>query len=145
MQKNYNLYSEKENLPSPREEAETSVQELRNRYSERIRENFDMAAKKLRAERDNALRENWILQQQEEAALPEQMAASGINGGASETSFAALKAKFQEDRNDIQSGYMDDLGELQQKESEKQAENEDKYNRQWLEYLLSLAKESAER
>ena len=145
MQKNYNLYSEKENLPSPREEAETSVQELRNRYSERIRENFDMAAKKLRAERDNALRENWILQQQEEAALPEQMAASGINGGASETSFAALKAKFQEDRNDIQSGYMDDLGELQQKESEKQAENEDKYNRQWLEYLLSLAKESAGR
>ena len=73
------------------------------------------------------------------------MAASGINGGASETSLAALKAKFQEDRNDIQSGYMDDLGELQQKESEKQAENEDKYNRQWLEYLLSLAKENAGR
>lgn len=145
MQKNYNLYSEKENLPSPREEAETSVQELRNRYSERIRENFDMAAKKLRAERDNALRENWILQQQEEAALPEQIAASGINGGAFATSLAALKAKFQENRNDIQSDYMDNLGELQQKQSEEQAENEDKYNRQWLEYLLSLAKESAGR
>ena len=130
---------------SAEDEAEISIQDLRNKYAEKVRENFDLAAKKLRNERDAALRENWILQQQEEAALPEKIAAGGLNGGASETSFAALKARFQGNRNDIQSGYMDNLGDLQQQQSVKQAENEDKYNRQWIEYLLSLAKENAER
>ena len=143
MQKNYNLYYEKENVPSAREEAEISLQELRNRYSEKVRENFEAAANKLKAERDDALRENWILQQQEEAALPEKLAAGGINGGASETAFANLNAQYQGNRNDIRGEYMDNLGELQQKQTEEQAENEDKYNRQWLEYLLSLAKKEA--
>ena len=62
--------SETETKPTAREEAETSIQDLRNRYSERVRENFDLAAEKLRRERDDALRENWILQQRAEAALP---------------------------------------------------------------------------
>ena len=61
--KNNGNNSEEETKLSAREEAETSVEELRNRYSEKIRENFDLTAKKLREERDNALRENWILQQ----------------------------------------------------------------------------------
>ncbi len=128
-----------EKEPTAREEAETSIQELRNRYSERIRENFDLTAKKLREERDDALRENWILQQRAEAALPEQMAVSGINGGASESTLANLKAQYQEKRNDIRKDYSENLGELGTRTSEKQAENEEKYNRQWLEYLLSLA------
>ena len=137
--------SETKTEPSAKEEAEISVQEIRNRYSERVRENFEAAANKLKAERDDALRENWILQQQEEAALPERVAASGLNGGASETGLAALKARFQGNRNEIRDGYMDNLGELLQKQNSEQAENEDKYNRQWLEYLLSLAKMEAEK
>ena len=137
--------SEEQKKLSAEDEAEISIQDLRNKYAEKVRENFDLAAKKLRAERDNALRENWILQQQEEAALPERIAAGGFNGGASETGLAAIKAKFQGNRNNIQNGYLDDLGELQQQQSAKQAEHEDKYNRQWIEYLLSLAKENAER
>jgi hypothetical protein len=126
--------------PSAREEAETSIQDLRNRYSERVRENFDLAAEKLRRERDDALRENWILQQRAKAALPEQMAAAGINGGASESTLANLEAQYQGNRNDIRKGYAENLEELGAKTSEQQAEREDKYNRQWLEYLLSLAK-----
>ena len=130
----------KNEQPSAREEAETSIQDLRNRYSERVRENFDLAAEKLRRERDDALRENWILQQRAKAALPEQMAAAGINGGASESTLANLEAQYQGNRNDIRKGYAENLEELGAKTSEQQAESEDKYNRQWLEYLLSLAK-----
>ena len=130
MQKNNNSYSEK---------AEISIQDLRNRYSERVRENFDLAAEKLRRERDDALRENWILQQRAEAALPEKMAAEGINGGASESTLANLDAQYQGSRNDIRKEYSENLGELGAKTGEKQVEGEDKYNRQWLEYLFSLA------
>lgn len=132
--------SEAETEPTAKEKAETSIEDLRKRYSEKIRENFDLAAKKLRAERDNAIRENWILQQRAEAALPEQMAAGGINGGASESTLANLRAQYQGNRNDIQKEYSGNLGEIGAKAGEQQAENEDKYNRQWLEYLLSLAK-----
>ena len=137
--------SETEAAPSAREEAETSVQELRNRYSAKVKENFETAANRLKAERDDALRENWILQQKAKAALPEQMAAGGINGGASETTFANLNAQYQGNRNDIRKGYAENLEELGEKASEQQAENEDKYNRQWLEYLLSMAALSEKR
>lgn len=143
--KNYKWISSKygqNELPetTAKEEAETAISELREKYAENIRKNFEFAVEKLRTERDNAIRENWILQQQAEAALPEQMAAGGINGGASESALANLKAQYQGNRNDIQKEYSGNLGEIGAKAGEQQAENEDKYNRQWLEYLLSLAK-----
>ena len=121
------------------ESAETAVADLRNRYSEKVRANFENTAKKLREERDAALRENWVLQQQAEAALPEQMAAAGINGGASETTLANLRAKYQGDRNDIRNGFANELGELSFEHSRQQTENENRYNEKWLEYLLYLA------
>ena len=123
--------------------AQTSLAQLKNDYSQALRNQYNYSADKLKAERDAALRENWILQQQAEAALPEQMAASGINGGANATSLAALKAMYQGNRNDIQSGYMDSLGDLQQQQSAEQAEVQKDYNERWLEYLLSLAKKDA--
>ena len=129
----------KEEEPKAEEKAETAIAELRNRYAEKVREQYESEAKKLREERDFALRENWILQQQAEAALPEQMAAAGINGGASETTLANLRARYQGDRNDIQKGFSDDLGELAFEHGRQQAENENSYNERWLEYLLSLA------
>ena len=123
--------------------AQTRLAQLKNDYSQALRNQYNYSADKLKAERDAALRENWILQQQAEAALPEQMAASGINGGANATSLAALKAMYQGNRNDIQSGYMDSLGDLQQQQSAEQAEVQKDYNERWLEYLLSLAKKDA--
>lgn len=120
--------------------AETSLFELRSRYYEQAREQYENEVKKLREERDAALRENWILQQRAEAALPEEMAAMGINGGASETSLAALKAQYQGNRNDIRAGYMDNLGELSREQQNKAAEVQRGYDEKWLEYLLSLAK-----
>ena len=137
--KNSGNNSYEQNGFSPSEKAETAVADLRNKYSEKVRANYENAAKKLREERDSTLRENWILQQQAEAALPEQMAAAGINGGASETTLANLRARYQGDRNDIQKGFSDDLGELAFEHGRQQAENENSYNEKWLEYLLSLA------
>ena len=126
------------------ENAEIAIEELRSRYAERMREQYEYAAEKLRSERDEALRENWILQQQARAALPEQMAAAGINGGAAETSLANINAQYQGGRNDIRNEYIKELGELNGEHSEKQAEAEQGYNEKWLEYLLSLAKKEYE-
>ena len=123
-----------------KEAAETAINDLKNKYSEMLRQQHDYAANKLRKERDDALRENWVLQQQAEAALPEQLAAAGINGGASETTLANLIARYQGNRNDIRNGYMENLGDLAMKHSMQQAESERAYNEQWLDYLLSLAK-----
>ena len=133
------------NLNQAQENAEIAIAELRSRYEERMREQYESAAEKLRAERDDALRENWILQQQAKAALPEKMAAQGINGGAAETTLANVNAEYQSGRNGIQSGYMDELGELFDEQSEKQAGVQEGYDEKWLDYLLSLAKKEANR
>lgn len=122
-----------------KQKAETAIAELRNRYSEQVREQYESEAEKLRAERDAALRENWILQQKAEAALPEQLAAAGINGGASETTAAGLLAQYQQSRNGIRSDYLDELGELYSEKAEKIADAEKDYNEMWLDYLLSIA------
>ena len=121
------------------QKAETSLSNLMNRYSAELREDYNYSANKMKEERDAALRENYILQQQAKAALPEQMAAAGINGGARETSLADLIARYQGNRNDIQKEYMSSLGDLAQEHQNKQAENAKSYNDRWLEYLLSLA------
>lgn len=121
------------------EKAETSLAKLRAEYAAKIQDSFRSGAEKLKAERDAALRENWILQQQAQAALPEQMAAAGINGGATETSLANLRAMYQGNRNDIQSGYMDNLGELAREQQDKAFEAEKSYNERWMEYLMGLA------
>jgi hypothetical protein len=121
------------------QKAETSLSDLMNRYSAELREDYNYSANKMKEERDAALRENYILQQQAKAALPEQMAAAGINGGARETSLADLIARYQGNRNDIQKEYMSSLGDLAQEHQNKQAENAKGYNDRWLEYLLSLA------
>lgn len=121
------------------QKAETSLSDLMNRYSAELREDYNYSANKMKEERDAALRENYILQQQAKAALPEQMAAAGINGGARETSLADLIARYQGNRNDIQKEYMSSLGDLAQEHQNKQTENAKSYNDRWLEYLLSLA------
>ncbi|MBQ3499985.1 MAG: hypothetical protein IJA70_00965 [Oscillospiraceae bacterium] len=133
-----------ETQQSPEERAETAIAELRNRYSEKVMEQFENEAKKLREERDAALRENWILQQRAEAALPEQLAAAGINGGATETGLANLRAQFQGNRNDIRKGYLDELGEAGSESRKEILENERDFNKEWLEYLLGIAKKDAE-
>lgn len=126
------------------ERAKTAVSELRKRYSEKIREQYDLAAENLRRERDEALRENWVLRQKAEAALPEKLAAAGINGGASETVLAKLSSEYEGRRGDIVGDYMESLGELGAKSLEEKAETEKNFNEQWLEYLISLAKKEEE-
>ena len=126
--------------PSAQQQAETAHADLRNQYASQIRNQSDYAADKMKAERDEALRENWILQQQAEAALPEQMAARGVNGGATETTLANLRAQYQGNRNDIRGGYMEEMGDLAQSHNQQQAEGNRSYNERWLDYLMDLAK-----
>lgn len=130
--------------PTAEGKAETSLEELRNKYSAEIRDSYNYSAEKMKNERDAALRENWILQQQAKAALPEQMAASGINGGASETALADLISRYQGNRNDIQNEYISNLGDLGQSAAEKTAEAERSYNERWLDYLTNLAEAEKE-
>lgn len=122
-----------------KESIETSIDELRSRYMNELMDEYERSIGILRDERDEALRENWILQQQAMAALPEQMAAAGINGGATETSLANLMAEYQGNRNDIQSGYMDNLGKLAKEQSGKKMEAEKDFSQKWIEYLMNLA------
>lgn len=119
--------------------AETTLADLREQYANQLRDSYNYSADRMKAERDEALRENWILQQQAEAALPEQMAARGINGGATETTLADLRARYQGDRNQLRGNYMDEMGELAQSHNQQIAEQNRSYNERWLDYLLSLA------
>lgn len=125
--------------PTPEQKTETAIDELRNRYMAELRAEYKNAADILRNERDEALRENWILQQQAKAALPEQLSAAGINGGAAETSLANLSADFQKSRNDIREDYFSELNELAGKKSKEKAEMEKSYYEKWLEYLMNIA------
>ncbi len=130
----------KEEQPKAEEKAETAIAELRNRYAEKVREQYESEAKKLREERDFALRENWILQQQAEANLSEKLAAEGINGGATETEISKLRAQYQGKRNDIHEDYSEDLNELGDEKRKELFENEKDFNKEWLQYLLGIAK-----
>lgn len=133
------------NTPSNEERAETSLAELRDSYAKTLQDKYNYSAQRLKEEKDAALRENWILQQQAEAALPERLAANGINGGATETSLADLRAQYQGNRNDIQGGYLDSLGDLSQEHLVENAKNAQSYNEKWLEYLLNRAQQEAAR
>ena len=130
----------KEEKPKAEEKAETAIAELRNRYAEKVREQYESEAKKLREERDTALRENWILQQQAEANLPEKLAAEGINGGATETEISKIRAEYQGNRNDIREDYSEELSEIGAESRKELFENEKDFNKEWLEYLLGIAK-----
>ena len=130
----------KEEKPKAEEKAETAIAELRNRYAEKVPEQYESEAKKLREERDSALRENWILQQQAEANLPEKLAAEGINGGATETEISKIRAEYQGNRNDIREDYSEELSEIGAESRKELFENEKDFNKEWHEYLLGIAK-----
>ena len=123
---------------------ETSLTELRNRYARELCAQYDRASEKLKEEKDDALRENWILEQQEKAGLSEKLSKEGINGGATETTLSGIRAKYQGNRNDIRKEYMDDLGELYFEHAGKQAENAKGFDEKWLDYLISIAEKDYE-
>ncbi|MBR5310754.1 MAG: hypothetical protein IKU42_06505 [Oscillospiraceae bacterium] len=131
--------SEKTEPVKQENKTETSIAELRNNYAKQLRAQYDTASDKLRAEKEDALRENWILEQQEEAGLSEKLAREGINGGAAETTLSGIRSKYQGNRNDIQKGYISDLGELYSEHAEQQAKNAKDYDEKWLDYLISIA------
>ena len=69
MAKTITFWKEQEKEPSEaRQNAEIAIEDLKNKYSQRARAEFESRAQKLRQERDEALRENWVLQQREQAA-----------------------------------------------------------------------------
>lgn len=76
----------------------------------------------LEAQRENALRQAYITQQQTLAQLPEYMAAGGINGGLAESSLVQLGRAYGNQRSDIQSQYDQGLQNLQLQQSNAAAE-----------------------
>lgn len=67
----------------------------------------------LQQERESALRQAYIGQQQALAQLPEQLATAGINGGAAESSLVRLNRAYGSKRADIGGQYAKASGELQ--------------------------------
>lgn len=128
----------------PVNKTETSIAELRNRYAKELRAQYDLAAERLRAEKEDAMRENWVLEQQEEAGLSEKLAKEGINGGATETTLSGIRAKYQGGRNDIEKDYTDGLGKLYFEHAEQQAKNARDFDEKWMDYLISLAEKEYE-
>lgn len=121
------------------EKAQTSIADLHNRYSQELRDQYDYSIGRLRDERDEALRENWILHQQAKANLPEKLAAAGINGGAAETTIAGIDAEYQGGRNDIRENYSEETAKTSEDFLKNAAENNKNYSDMWMDYLLSLA------
>ena len=114
----------------------TAISELKDRYTDSLRQNFDASAQRLRNERDEELREQYIREQQNKAALPEQLAKFGINGGAAETTLAELMARYQNARGAARKNYRDGLLDLEQSLSEKAADLSQKFDEKWLDYLI---------
>lgn len=67
----------------------------------------------LQDQREEALRQAYISQQQSLLQLPEQLAGAGINGGAAESSLVRLNRAYGSQRADINSQYARAYGELQ--------------------------------
>lgn len=141
-----------------------SADALKRSYDDQtalLRSGYDYSTGKLKAERDDALREQYIKGRQAAAALPEQLARYGINGGAVETTLANLMAQYQSGRNDTRKNYLGNLAELangyQKSAAERataydqnladlrkdyilnKANANDQYDRMWLQYLLDQA------
>ena len=123
-------------VPAAENAALTALRDLKDQYAEALRRGYDVAAEKLKAERDDALRERYVQSRQETAALPEELALRGINGGATETTLANLKALYQNERGKARKTYSDELGDLAAKALEKNAEGIKTYDGKWLDYLF---------
>lgn len=114
----------------------TAISALKDRYTDSLRQNFDASAERLKDERDEELREQFIREQQAKAALPEQLAKLGINGGAAETTLAELMARYQNARGAARKNYRNGLFDLEQSLSEKAAAVSQKYDEKWLDYFI---------
>ncbi len=118
---------------------ENHFNDLKNRYNDMLRQTYDFNAEKLKAERDAALREQYISQRQTEASLPERLAALGVTGGAANSTLANLWATYQGNRNKTRAGYLNNLGDLMQDYQQGVAENAINYDSRYLNHLLELA------
>lgn len=114
----------------------TAISELKDRYADSLRQSYDISAERLKNERDEALREQYIKEQMAQAALPEQLAKFGINGGAAETTLADLMARYQNERRAARKEYRDGLFDLERSLSEKAADASHKYDEKWLDYFI---------
>ena len=81
---------------------------------------YNTQAEKLKTESDRALQEAYIQSRMARKALPQQLAAMGLQGGPTETSLVRLQNNYANARNDIQQGYLDNLASLDLSYYEKQ-------------------------
>ena len=87
-----------EQLRQERIEAANRVKDARIKATN---ETYDNSMGNLNAAKDSSLREAYIKYMQEQRALPQQMQAYGINGGATETNLAKMKNAYGNNRTSI--------------------------------------------
>ncbi len=93
----------------------------------------------LDADKETALRQAYISQQQALAQLPGQLKKAGVNGGAAESSLVRLARAYGNRRSDILAGYNADAASLRAAQAATEAEHlaADTQNR--LDYLNAQA------
>lgn len=127
--------------PAADADAKTTLEDLKSRYNDVLRRNYDYSSGKLKGETDDALRESYIRMRQERAQLPEQLARQGTTGGGSETTLANLIANYEGQRNNIRENQQNNLADLGMNYMNSIAQNEQSYGQQWLSHLLNLAED----
>ena len=110
-----------QDLEALRRQAE-EIEKVLNAPQAAQEESYRQQQAALETQRENALRQAYITQQQTLAQLPQYMANNGINGGLAESSMVQLGRAYGNQRSDIQSQYDQNLQSLQLQQNASQAD-----------------------
>lgn len=88
-------------------QAQKEAREIEKQRQEQV---YDAQMQALGRDREEASRDAYVRQQQQLNALPEQLSAYGINGGAAETSLLKIHTQYNKARDQIRSDYESSAG-----------------------------------
>lgn len=121
-------------LETLRRQAQEVEQLLRARRTA-VQTAYRQRQTELAADRENALRQAYVTQQQALCQLPGQLAANGINGGLAESSLVQLARAYGNRRSDIAAQYEKSADQLRRQQAADDAGLEEDAARSRMEYL----------
>lgn len=83
-----------------------------NSAKESLKRQYDQSVSDINADAERALRESWVNKRMTEKSLPQNLAAQGISGGASESTLARLNTDYGNSRNEVNTTRNDNLTEV---------------------------------
>ena len=83
-----------------------------NSAKETLKRQYDQSVADINADAERALRESWVNKRMTEKSLPQNLAAQGISGGASESTLARLNTDYGNSRNEVNTTRNDNLTEV---------------------------------